>query len=46
MSRSGRAGGAAALSIIDALKDANLFGGLPVFRDLSTWRPWLEARSE
>lgn len=29
------------LSIIEALKDRNLFGGLPAFRDLSTWCPWL-----
>lgn len=29
------------LSILDALNDAALLGGLPVFRDLSTWRAWL-----
>lgn len=29
------------LSIVDALADPNLFGGLAAFRDLSTWRPWL-----
>ena len=28
-------------SIIDALEDVNLFGGLAGFRDLSTWRAWL-----
>ena len=29
------------LSIIDALKDPALFGGLEVFRDLTSWKPWL-----
>lgn len=29
------------LTIIDALRDPRLFGALPAFRDLSTWRPWL-----
>ena len=29
------------LTIIDAFKDPRLFGGLPAFRDLTTWRPWL-----
>jgi hypothetical protein len=29
------------LSILDALADRALFGGLPAFRDLSTWRAWL-----
>ncbi|ODS55792.1 MAG: hypothetical protein ABS36_09400 [Acidobacteria bacterium SCN 69-37] len=28
------------MTIIDALRDPNLLGGLPVFRDLSTWRTW------
>lgn len=30
-----------ALSILEAIEDRNLFGGLPAFRDLATWRPWL-----
>lgn len=30
-----------ALSIMDALADRNLFGGLAAFRDLTTWQPWL-----
>lgn len=34
-------GEALPLTIIEALEDRNLFGGLPAFRDLSTWRPWL-----
>jgi len=29
------------LTIIDALEDPALFGALPVFRDLTSWRPWL-----
>lgn len=29
------------LSIIDALQDRQLFGGLAAFRDLTSWRPWL-----
>ena len=29
------------LTIIDALEDPRLFGGLPAFRDLTTWRPWI-----
>ena len=29
------------MTILEALRDKNLFGGLPVFRDLSTWRAWL-----
>src|SRR5688572_26279035 len=29
------------LTIIDALLDRALFGGLPAFRDLTTWRAWL-----
>lgn len=29
------------LTILDALEDRNLFGGLPAFRDLSTWKTWL-----
>ena len=29
------------LTVVDALHDRNLFGALPVFRDLTTWRPWL-----
>lgn len=28
-------------SILDALADEHLFGGLSAFRDLSTWRMWL-----
>ena len=28
-------------SILDALGDPNLFGPLPAFRDLSTWKSWL-----
>ena len=30
-----------ALTIVDALEDRALFGGLPAFRDLTSWRPWL-----
>lgn len=33
--------GAVAFSILDALEDRELFGALPAFRDLSTWRAWL-----
>lgn len=29
------------LSIIDALEDPNLLGGLPAFKDLSSWYSWL-----
>lgn len=29
------------MTLIDALGDRNLFGGLPAFRDLSTWRSWV-----
>ena len=29
------------IGIVDALEDQDLFGGLPVFRDLSSWGPWL-----
>ena len=29
------------VTIIDALKDRALFGGLPAFQDLTTWRPWI-----
>ena len=29
------------LTIIEALKDPHLLGGLPAFRDLSTWTAWL-----
>lgn len=29
------------LSIVDALGDRNLFGGLAAFRELSSWRQWL-----
>jgi len=29
------------LTIIDALEDPQLFGGLPAFKDLSTWTAWL-----
>jgi hypothetical protein len=28
------------MTILEALVDRNLFGGLPAFRDLSTWRAW------
>ena len=31
----------ARLSIIEALADRLLFGAMPAFRDLSTWRSWL-----
>jgi hypothetical protein len=42
VSRSARVGNTAPpLTIIEALEDRNLFGGLPAFRDLVTWRPWL-----
>lgn len=30
-----------AFTILDALSDPNLFGGMSTFRDLSTWRSWL-----
>ena len=30
-----------AMTILDALADPALFGSLPAFNDLSTWRPWL-----
>jgi hypothetical protein len=29
------------MTIIEFLQDPSLFGGLPAFADLSTWRPWL-----
>jgi hypothetical protein len=29
------------ITIVEALEDCALFGGLPAFRDLSTWRAWL-----
>ena len=29
------------MTIVDALRDHRVFGGLPAFRDLSTWSPWL-----
>lgn len=29
------------MTIIDALRDPQLFGALPAFQDLSTWRNWL-----
>jgi hypothetical protein len=29
------------MTIIEALHDAQLFGALPAFRDLTSWRPWL-----
>ena len=29
------------MTIIEALSDHNLFGGLPAFKDLTTWRAWL-----
>ncbi len=29
------------MNIIDALQDRALFGGLPAFADLESWRPWL-----
>jgi len=28
-------------TILDALEDGALFGALPAFRDLSSWRTWL-----
>lgn len=31
----------AGLTIIDALRDPRLFGALPAFRDLTSWRAWL-----
>ncbi len=31
----------AGLTILEALADPLLFGALPAFRDLATWRPWL-----
>jgi hypothetical protein len=30
-----------AIDIVDALADPKLFGALPAFRDLSTWRAWV-----
>ena len=30
-----------AVNIIEALEDRGLFGGLPVFKDLTSWQPWL-----
>lgn len=30
-----------AFTIIDAIADPEIFGALPAFRDLSTWRAWL-----
>ena len=33
-----------AVTIIEALRDPQLFGGLPAFRDLSTWKSWLVYR--
>ncbi len=29
------------LTIVEALEDPDLFGRLPAFRDLSTWKRWL-----
>jgi hypothetical protein len=29
------------VTIIDALRDANLLGALPAFADLAPWRSWL-----
>lgn len=29
------------MNIIEALSDPHLFGALPAFADLTTWRPWL-----
>lgn len=29
------------LTIVEALEDPGLLGGLPAFRDLATWGPWL-----
>ena len=29
------------MTILDTIRDANLFGRLPAFRDLGSWRPWL-----
>ena len=37
----GRRPAAPPLSILDALADRALFGGLPAFQNLSTWRGWL-----
>lgn len=31
------------MTILDALRDRRMFGGLAVFRDLTTWRAWLVA---
>jgi len=28
------------VNVIDALRDARLFGGLPCFSDLASWRAW------
>jgi hypothetical protein len=30
-----------AITIIDALRHPRLFGAIPAFRDLASWRPWL-----
>jgi hypothetical protein len=32
---------AAKITIVDALRAPELFGGLPAFRDLTTWRSWI-----
>lgn len=29
------------MNVLEALRDRGLFGGLPAFRDLATWEPWL-----
>lgn len=29
------------MTIIEAIRDPRLLGGIPAFRDLSSWRPWL-----
>jgi hypothetical protein len=37
------AGATAGPTILDALRDRHLFGGLPAFRDLTSWDPWMTA---
>ena len=32
---------ASSISVVDALRDPKLFGGLPAFADLTTWTAWL-----
>lgn len=29
------------VTVLEALKDPHLFGGLPAFRDLTTWSAWI-----